>query len=108
MSDDKKGKRYPVEFKAEAVRLLLTSGRSQEQLAKIKSKSMSKIKSKKSPKARKLSAGTDAPYPALFVQRARARHTSVPVGVTMECSHSSGADSSERTHTSIPALVSLT
>ncbi len=34
MSDDKKGKRYPVEFKAEAVRLLLTSGKSQLQLGK--------------------------------------------------------------------------
>ena len=30
----KKGKRYPTAFKAEAVRLLLTSGKSQEQLGK--------------------------------------------------------------------------
>src|ERR1700721_1304326 len=29
-----KGKRFPVEFKAEAVRLLLLSGKSQEQLGK--------------------------------------------------------------------------
>jgi transposase-like protein len=29
---DKRTKRYPVEFKAEAVRLLLTSGKSQAQL----------------------------------------------------------------------------
>ncbi len=31
---DKRSKRYPVEFKAEAVRLLLTSGKSQAQLGK--------------------------------------------------------------------------
>jgi transposase len=33
-SSNNKGKRFPVEFKAEAIRLLLTSGKSQEQLGK--------------------------------------------------------------------------
>jgi transposase len=34
MSNNGKGKRFPAEFKAEAVRLLLTSGKSHEQLGK--------------------------------------------------------------------------
>jgi transposase-like protein len=34
MMNNSKGKRFPSEFKAEAIRLLLTSGKTQEQLGK--------------------------------------------------------------------------